>query len=236
MDRESNVSARIEAERERTLALLTELLSRFATTPFPRSFRRCPNYEARPGRSGLLASCRSSRSGRARRSSTKAPSSPTMAAAIKRSATPASRLTTKRIGDVSRLLVATPSRSATVARSREIRSTQRYDAVALNGGSFLALHDKPGACPGPGWQLLSAPGKRGVAGDRRAIEVLLALPGRPERTPRAIVGWAMDRAAYTVTPVMSDGSSGPPLNLRGLFEQFVDETGSVTYERFRQSL
>jgi hypothetical protein len=35
----------------------------------------------------------------------------------------------------------------------------------------------------------------------------------------------MDRIAYTVTPVMSDGSSGPPLNLRGLFEQFVDETG-----------
>ena len=60
---------------------------------------------------------------------------------------------------------------------------------------------------------------------RRAIEVLLALPGRREKTPRAIVGWAMDRAAYTVTPVMSDGSSGPPLNLRGLFEQFVHETG-----------
>jgi hypothetical protein len=35
----------------------------------------------------------------------------------------------------------------------------------------------------------------------------------------------MDRGAYTVTPVMSNGSSGPPLNLRGLFEQFLDETG-----------
>ena len=23
-----------------------------------------------------------------------------------------------------------------------------YDVVALNGGSFLALHDKPGQCPG----------------------------------------------------------------------------------------
>ena len=56
----------------------------------------------------------------------------------------------------------------------------------LNGGSFLALREKPGAGPGPGWQLLAAPGKRGIAGKkgRRAIEVLLALPARREKTPR----------------------------------------------------
>jgi hypothetical protein len=99
-----------------------------------------------------------------------------------------------------------------------------HDIVALNGGSFLALHDKPGACPGPGWQLLSAPGKRGVAGpqgDRGPA----GIAGPPGKDATRIVGWAMDRIAYTVTPVMSDGSSGPPLNLRGLFEQFVDETG-----------
>ena len=97
-----------------------------------------------------------------------------------------------------------------------------YDAVALNGGSFLALHDKPGPCPGPGWQLLSAPGKRGGAGpqgDRGPR------PGPPGKDAATIVCWTMDRGAYTVTPVMSDGTSGPPLNLRGLFEQFVDETG-----------
>jgi len=35
----------------------------------------------------------------------------------------------------------------------------------------------------------------------------------------------MVRRAYVVTPILTDGSSGPPLNLRGLFEQFVDETG-----------
>ena len=60
---------------------------------------------------------------------------------------------------------------------------------------------------------------------RRAIEVLLALPGRPERTPRGLWVGRWTVRAYTVTPVMSDGSSGPPLNLRGLFEQFVHETG-----------
>jgi hypothetical protein len=41
----------------------------------------------------------------------------------------------------------------------------------------------------------------------------------------AIVGWKIDRAAYTAVPIMSDGSSGPPLNLRGLFEQFQDDVG-----------
>jgi hypothetical protein len=99
-----------------------------------------------------------------------------------------------------------------------------YDAVALNGGSFLALHDKPGPCPGPGWQLLSAPGKRGVAGpqgDRGPA----GIAGPPGKDAAEIVGWATDRIAYTVTPVMSDGSSGPSLNLRGLFEQFAHETG-----------
>jgi hypothetical protein len=37
--------------------------------------------------------------------------------------------------------------------------------------------------------------------------------------------WTLDRAAYTVTPLMSDGTSGPPLNLRSLFEQFLEEVG-----------
>jgi hypothetical protein len=99
-----------------------------------------------------------------------------------------------------------------------------FDVIALNGGSFLALHDKPGPCPGPGWQLLAGPGKRGIAGpqgDRGPA----GIAGPPGKDAAEIVGWAMDRIAYTVTPVMSDGSSGSPLNLRGLFEQFVGETG-----------
>lgn len=38
------------------------------------------------------------------------------------------------------------------------------DIVALNGGSFVSLKDDPGPCPGPGWQLLTSPGKRGEKG------------------------------------------------------------------------
>ena len=51
--------------------------------------------------------------------------------------------------------LAAPGRDAKSIRHRgtykEDSDYAAYDAVALNGGSFLALHDKPGRCPGPGW-------------------------------------------------------------------------------------
>jgi hypothetical protein len=55
-------------------------------------------------------------------------------------------------------------------------------------------------------------GPKGDKGDRG-----LAAP--------AIIGWQIDRASFTATPVMTDGSEGPPLELRGLFEQYQIETG-----------
>lgn len=55
-------------------------------------------------------------------------------------------------------------------RSIDVRGTyedggeyRRLDIVALNGGSFIALRDSPGACPGDGWQLLAGRGKPGQA-------------------------------------------------------------------------
>jgi hypothetical protein len=94
------------------------------------------------------------------------------------------------------------------------------DVVALNGGSFVALRAAPGPCPGPGWQLLASPGKRGPAGQSGE---------RGERGPRGdpglsgatISGWKVDRARYVATPLMSDGGEGAPLELRELFEQFL---------------
>lgn len=38
--------------------------------------------------------------------------------------------------------------------------------VALNGASFAARRDNPGPCPGDGWQLIAAQGKRGEKGER----------------------------------------------------------------------
>jgi len=39
-------------------------------------------------------------------------------------------------------------------------------------------------------------------------------------------GWVLDRERYLATPMMSDGSHGPALNLRVLFEQFHNEAFS----------
>ena len=98
----------------------------------------------------------------------------------------------------------------------ETSDYRRLDVAALNGGSFIALKDAPGPCPGAGWQLLASQGKRGIAG------------ARGERGPTGLSGvticdWKIDRARYVATPVMSDGRDGPPLELRGLFEQFFLE-------------
>lgn len=44
-------------------------------------------------------------------------------------------------------------------------SYDALDVVALNGASFAARQDNPGPCPGEGWQLLAAQGKRGKEGE-----------------------------------------------------------------------
>jgi hypothetical protein len=100
---------------------------------------------------------------------------------------------------------------------------RRLDVVALNGGSFVALKDAPGPCAGPGWQVIASQGRRGAAGEKGE---------RGPPGPRGDAGasgatirdWKIDRERYAATPVMSDGREGPPLELRGLFEQFLFET------------
>jgi hypothetical protein len=126
------------------------------------------------------------------------------------------------------ICLAAPGRDAKSFRHRgtfkDDAEYASHDIVALNGGSFLALHDKPGVCPGPGWQLLCAQGKRGTTGEA-GPRGATGIPGPSGVDAVAIIGWNVDRAAYAIVPIMSDGSSGPPLNLRGLFEQFLSEVG-----------
>src|SRR5262245_51359984 len=100
-------------------------------------------------------------------------------------------------------------------------SYRRLDVATLNGGSFIALKDAPGPCPGSGWQLLASQGKRGVAGARGER----GAKGDPGLSGVTICDWKIDRARYVATPLMSDGSEGPPLELRGLFEQFLADAG-----------
>ena len=84
----------------------------------------------------------------------------------------------------------------------------RGDMVALDGGSFVARKDNPGPCPGPGWQLMAKQGARGIAGPE----------GKRGPPGNIITGWIVDRGTYRITPRLSDGSLGPPLELRALFE------------------
>jgi hypothetical protein len=104
----------------------------------------------------------------------------------------------------------------------ETAEYRRLDVVALNGGCFIARKDAPGPCPGSGWQLLASQGKRGVAG-ARGERGERGAKGDPGLSGATICDWKIDRARYVATPLMSDGSEGPPLELRGLFEQFFLE-------------
>jgi hypothetical protein len=88
----------------------------------------------------------------------------------------------------------------------------RGDMVALDGGSFIARKDNPGKCPGDGWQLMAKQGARGIAGPKGER-------GPPGNT---ITSWIVDRSNFRVTPRMSDGTLGPPLELRELFAPSED--------------
>lgn len=99
---------------------------------------------------------------------------------------------------------------------------RQLDIVALNGGSFVALKDEPGACPGPGWQLLASAGKRGrdgQPGERGAR----GEPGERGEPGAVIAGWKVEAESYRATPVLTDGTLAEPLDLRALFEQFHAE-------------
>jgi len=114
------------------------------------------------------------------------------------------------------------------ARSPTVKGTydsglvyHELDIVALNGGSFIARRDAPGPCPGDGWQLIARQGKPGDKGDRGDS----GARGAQGEPGIGIRGWKIDRASYVALPVLTDGTIGPALELRGLFEQFQIETG-----------
>lgn len=69
--------------------------------------------------------------------------------------------------------IAAPGRDGLDGRSFAVKGTwdeqaayAALDVVATGGASFVARRDNPGACPGEGWQLLAAQGKRGQPGER----------------------------------------------------------------------
>jgi hypothetical protein len=100
-------------------------------------------------------------------------------------------------------------------------SYKRFDIVALNGSSFIARKDDPGECPGAGWQLHATAGRSGGRGERG--EQGPRGPQGPKGDPVSITGWEVDAASYTATPLMSNGAKGPPLELKDLFKQFIND-------------
>jgi hypothetical protein len=98
--------------------------------------------------------------------------------------------------------------------------TVRYralDVVALNGASFAAKRDDPGPCPGDDWQLVASQGKAGRPG-RDGTD------GKAGKDAPRIVDWLVNRESFSCVPIMSNGSRGAPLELRELFQRFLDET------------
>lgn len=117
-------------------------------------------------------------------------------------------------------------------RSPRVRGTYRQgddyealDIVALNGGSFIGRRDGPGECPGDGWQSLTLPGKRGASGPKgeRGESGERGAKGEPGRAAPEIIGWEIDGENYVVVAVLSDQTRSAPLDLRGVFEQYLQE-------------
>ena len=103
---------------------------------------------------------------------------------------------------------------------------QALDVVMRNSASFIARRDNPGPCPGDGWQCLAAPGARGVKGEKgergaKGDRGEQGVAGKPAPT---FAAWEIERERYSLRGIFADGSKTPELDLRGLFEQFQDET------------
>jgi hypothetical protein len=101
----------------------------------------------------------------------------------------------------------------------------RLDIVEYEGSSYLARRSAPGI-PGisDGWQLMGRSGRRGATGEvgPRGQKGERGVRGEDGRE---IVSWHLERKTYRAFPVFGDGKLGTELNLRPLFEQFVEETG-----------
>ena len=91
------------------------------------------------------------------------------------------------------------------------RTYRKFDLVTFNGTEWRAAQDDPGELPGSGWRIASQRGAHGKAGDRG--------PAGPAAA--SIVDWAMQ--GYQAVPIMSDGSLGPALDLREVFELYHAE-------------
>lgn len=117
--------------------------------------------------------------------------------------------------------------SPTVRDTYDAKENYRaLDIVVSDGAAFIARRDNPGALPGDGWKMIARQGGRGIAGPKgeRGPPGPAGSDGKPGAPAPTLRSWKLDRVHYTATPVMSDGTHGPALELRSLFQQFNEET------------
>jgi hypothetical protein len=75
-------------------------------------------------------------------------------------------------------------------------------------------------CPGEDWQMLASRGDRGERGGRGPRG---ERGGRGEPAP-GIKAWLVDKETFRASPILSDGTIGAPLELRALFQEFLEQT------------
>jgi hypothetical protein len=125
-----------------------------------------------------------------------------------------------------------------------------HDVVTANSGSYAALRDAPGACPGDDWQQLAGPGRRGQRGwrgsqgergtdapvwsgvsfDPKTLSVETRMSdgtlGPVLRLDRAFAGISVDPSDYSIKLVLNNGDE-LKFSLRDLFARFFDELGGA---------
>lgn len=93
-----------------------------------------------------------------------------------------------------------PGRSLDICETYDAtRSYRALNVVALNGASFAARKDNPGVCPGGGWQMIAAQGRKGDKGEPGAA-------GESGKPGPAVVGLSISDDALLVL-TNADGST-----------------------------
>jgi hypothetical protein len=100
---------------------------------------------------------------------------------------------------------------------------RKFDLACHDGCEWRARCDDPGPLPGVGWALSAVQGKRGGKGEHgeRGLRGEKGDAGEPAAT---ICDWVVED--YRATPLLSDGSLGPPLEMRQFFELYDSELGA----------
>jgi hypothetical protein len=227
----------IEAERERTRALLTELLVQINNDVIPEVVATLPDLRGPPGPAGPAGKLPIAKSGNAKRSTTKVKSSPAMAPLIRPFATPACRPTkTRRIGFVSPLRVAMLNHFVIAAPSKMMLSMSLTTSSRSTGARFWHCMTSPA-------HVLAPDGNYWL---RRASAASLAKKARPANT-------ALRESRVSPARASRDGSSiarviwryrscrtgpvGRCSNCAGCLSSFYTKwDSSIRHEQSQQSL